>query len=176
MKTGLIVVDMQNGFVNDNAIHILPNVRSLIERARSHDIPIAFTRFVNSPGSGYVKWIGWSRLMGQPETDIIPELQELVENVFDKPAYSAFTRDLDYFLGKHEIRKLVICGVATDGCVLKTAVDAFERDIEPIVVGDACASHAGEDVHRAGLLLLGRFIGKGQIVDTDAALEQLSAS
>jgi len=58
---------------------------------------------------------------------------------------------------------LVLCGIATDGCVLKTAVDAFERGIEPVVVVDACASHAGNAVHEAGLLLLGRFIGAGQL-------------
>jgi len=46
---------------------------------------------------------------------------------------------------------------------LKSAVDAFERDIEPVVITDACASHAGGAVHEAGLLLLGRFIGKDQL-------------
>jgi nicotinamidase-related amidase len=58
---------------------------------------------------------------------------------------------------------LVLCGIATDGCVLKSAVDAFERGIEPVVVTDACASHAGREIHEAGLLLLARFIGPGQL-------------
>ena len=32
-----------------------------------------------------------------------------------------------------------------------------------LVVTDACASHAGSEIHEAGLLLLGRFIGAGQL-------------
>ena len=32
-----------------------------------------------------------------------------------------------------------------------------------LLVTDACASHAGREFHRAGLLLLGRFIGARQL-------------
>jgi hypothetical protein len=49
---------------------------------------------------------------------------------------------------------------------MKTAVDAFERNLTPVVISDACGSHAGVDVHNAGLLILERFIGKDQIVTT----------
>jgi len=49
---------------------------------------------------------------------------------------------------------------------MKTAVDALERNLTPVGISDACASHAGVDVHNAGLMILERFIGKDQIVTT----------
>jgi nicotinamidase-related amidase len=65
--------------------------------------------------------------------------------------------------------------------VLKTAVDAFERDLTPWIVQDACASHAGPEPHNAGLLVARRFIGRSQIISAaglpgDACSENLCES
>ncbi|MET8146633.1 isochorismatase family protein [Sphaerisporangium sp. NPDC005288] len=57
-----------------------------------------------------------------------------------------------------------MCGIATESCVLKTAADAFERNLTPWVIEDASASHAGEVSHEAGLLVTARFIGPRQFV------------
>lgn len=59
---------------------------------------------------------------------------------------------------------LLICGIATESCVVKTAVDAFERGLIRWVLTDATASHAGDEAHAAGLLVAGRFIGSGQLI------------
>lgn len=59
-----------------------------------------------------------------------------------------------------------MCGIASDGCVLKTAVDVFEQGIVPVVLKDLTASHAGEAVHEAGILLISRFIGQDQVVES----------
>ena len=158
---------MQNGFLSPAARHVVEPVRQLIDEAGRRGVVVAFTRFFNRPDSGWVKWIHWSRLMDSPETDIIPELAPRVEYVFDKVAYGAFVPEFSRFIASRKIERIVVCGIATDGCVLKTAVDAFERNIQPIVVTDACASHAGEDVHNAGLLLISRFVGKHQLVSVD---------
>ena len=125
--------------------------------------PVAFTRFVNVEGGPHERWIGWSRFMEEPENALHDALGVDDHPVFVKHGYTAFTPEFEKHLESLGIERLVICGIATDGCVLKTAVDAFERNIEPVVVTDACASHAGAAVHDAGLLLLGRFIGKKQL-------------
>ena len=44
-----------------------------------------------------------------------------------------------------------------------TAVDLFQNGFRPVVLADACASHAGPDYHEAGLRLLERLIGRRQI-------------
>ena len=167
MKKLLLIVDMQNGFVTEGSRHIIPVIDGLIRKFKSADFPVAFTRFINYDKSPWVKWIKWSRFMDSPEIDIIPELSQYADVVFDKKGlYTGFTNEFKDYIKKNEIQEIYLCGVATDGCVLKTAVDAFERGIEPIVIEDASHSHAGENVHQAGLLLISRFVGKNQIIQS----------
>ncbi len=54
---------------------------------------------------------------------------------------------------------------------MKSAVDAFELGHAPWIITDASASHAGDEVHRAGLLVAGRFIGSGQLITSQKAVE-----
>lgn len=168
----LLIIDLQNGFVNQRTAHILPAIKRLIAHFTSQQLPVAFTRFINQPDGAHVKWIGWSRLMTEPDINLVTDFQPMASHVFDKGSYTAFTAEFEHFLAANTVNALVLCGIATDGCVLKTAVDAFERHIKPLVVQDACASHAGPDLHEAGLRLLTRFIGRQQLVTVAELLQQ----
>ena len=170
MATALIVIDVQRGMVNDNSQHVVPKVIELIRQARAKSIPVLFTRFINQAHSGYVKWMGWSRFMDSPEVDLHPDILPFVQTLFDKPGYTSVIPPVRAWLGAREITRLYCCGIDTECCVLKTGVDAFESDIEPIVVHDACASHAGQAAHEAGLFVLSRLIGKNQIRGLDQVL------
>ena len=162
-RSMLLVVDVQNGFVNEHTRHVIEPINRLIGAFSERGEPVAFTRFVNRPDSGYERWIGWTRFMHGPENDLYDAIDARAGPVFVKHGYTAFTPELESYLREQQVERLVLCGIATDGCVLKSAVDAFERGIEPVVVTDACASHGGSEIHEAGLLLLGRFIGAGQL-------------
>jgi nicotinamidase-related amidase len=163
LRTMLLVVDVQNGFINAHTRHIVESVNKLIGAFTGRGQPLVFTRFVNTPDSGYERWIGWSRFMQAPENDLCDDLHVGEVRVFIKHGYTAFTPEFEAYVQDQRIERLPLCGIATDGCVLKSAVDAFERGIEPVVAVDACASHGGQALHEAGLLLLGRFIGVGQL-------------
>jgi nicotinamidase-related amidase len=167
MTTALIVIDVQRGFVNDESQHVVSKVIELIRQARAKDIPVFFTRFINHAQSGHVKWMRWSRLMSPPEIELHPEILPFADVVFDKPGYTSLVPPVRMWLGERRIARLYCCGVDTESCVLKTAVDAFEADIEPIVVHNACASHAGQAAHEAGLFVLSRVIGQNQIQGLD---------
>ena len=91
----------------------------------------------------------------------------------DKTIYSLFSPEGAKLVREHGWTDLLVCGIATDGCVLKTAVDAFEAGYTPWVLRDACASHAGSAVHEAGLLLASRFIGRDQVLDSSTILDEL---
>jgi nicotinamidase-related amidase len=67
---------------------------------------------------------------------------------------------------------VVVCGIATDSCVLATAIDLFEYGLRPIVVKDACGSHAGRKAHEAGLFIIERFIGSKQLVMSSDLLSE----
>lgn len=166
-NTLLIIVDCQNGFLNQNTSHILPGVLQTIEIGRARNCYTIFTRFVNHPDSGYVRWIKWSRFMAPPEIELVPEILAVADHVEDKSGYTSLTPSVRSFIEHKGVTRVGLCGIATDGCVLKTAVDVFEAGLEPAVFMDACASHAGPNIHEAGLTLLSRFIGKGQLVPSE---------
>lgn len=86
--------------------------------------------------------------------------------MIDKTIYSVFTDDGANVLAEGGFTDLVFCGLDTDTCVLKSAVDAFERDYTPWLLRDACASHSDPSYHRSALTLAGRFIGVNQIIRT----------
>lgn len=165
-KPVLLVIDMQNGFLGEKSHYIIPNVVTLATECQRRSIPLVFTRFHNREGSPFETLIGWRRLRTEIETNITEELSDFSGQVIDKDFYSAFTTDFEQLLNENGWNTLILCGVATESCVMKTAVDAFERKLTPVVISDASASHAGVDVHNAGLMILGRFIGKDQLVTT----------
>ncbi|MEH2128969.1 isochorismatase family cysteine hydrolase [Nostoc sp.] len=173
MSEILLVVDMQNGFMSEKCRHIIPTIIKLIKRFLADGKLVEFTRFINTADSNYVKLIHWSRLMQESETSIIDELQPYTNNIFDKPYYSAFTESFSSFIFINKISKIYLCGIATDSCIFKTAIDSFERGLEPVIIEDACSSHGGQEAHDAGIFLLKRNIGKNQIKMTDEVLEEM---
>lgn len=175
--TALVVVDMQRGFVNDRSRHVVPVVTNLVRRWQAAGGDTVFTRYFNYEHSQYERLIHWSRMRESPETDLVEELLPCLTAersfVVDKTIYSLFTDEGAALVRQHGWTDLLVCGIATDGCVLKTAVDAFEAGYTPWVLRDACASHAGFALHEAGLLLTGRFIGRDQVLDSSVLLGQL---
>lgn len=155
---------MQKGFIKKGSGIIIPKVLKLINFFIAKGIPMVFTQNRNYLGSQYQKLIGWKRLMASPETDFIDELQSYNKTVINKTIYSAFTSRFEKLSKKKKWKNFILCGIATDNCVLKTAVDAFEEGYRPIVITDAIYSHGGAKYHKAGLMILERFIGKKQLI------------
>ncbi|SCL15144.1 cysteine hydrolase [Micromonospora inyonensis] len=162
----LVVTDMQNGFVREQSAHVVPIVVDLVHRWQAAGGDTLFTRYLNYPDSPFERFFGWRRLQSPPETDIISELQCYAERgaVLDKTIYSPFTIDGIKMFEQRGWKEFYFCGIATESCVLKGAVDAFERNLTPWLIADASASHAGPAAHDAGLLVARRFIGPNQVI------------
>jgi len=173
--TALIVVDVQNGFVRSRSQHVVPAVVHLVREWQKAGGATVFTRYLNYENSPFERIIGWKQMRTAPEIEIVAELAPCTAGatVLDKTIYSLFSPEGAELVERRGWTVLVICGIATESCVCKTAVDAFERDLTPWVVTDACASHAGQEAHDAGLLVTGRFIGRGQLITIDVLLEQM---
>ena len=173
----LAVIDMQNGFVRPASQHVIPPVVNLVDRWQAAGGATVFTRFINYPDSPYERLIGWSRVARPPETDLVDDLQPYAARateIVDKPGYTLFTDLGSQVIGQGGWSDLVFCGLTTESCVCKSAVDAFERDLTPWVVTDACGSHGGAEAHEAGLLVLRRFIGQGQLIGSVDLAQVLS--
>lgn len=167
----LMVIDVQNGFVNDRSAVAVPVIAGVLREWRAEGGDVVFTRFHNYPDSPYERLIGWRRLTASPETDLVPEVTPYVEDntpVLDKTVYTLFTPEGEQLVERSGWTDLYLCGIDTDNCVLKTAVDAFERGLTPWIIADACASTGGQPAHDAGLLIARRFIGGGQIITSEA--------
>jgi nicotinamidase-related amidase len=144
----------------------VPVIAGLVKRWQEEGGDVVFTRYINYPGSPFERMIHWHKLQESPEIDIVDDLAPLAAKAItlDKRIYSLFSPEGTRLVQEKGWTDLYICGIATESCVLKTAVDAFELDLTPWVLSDASASHAGEAVHEAGLLVIRRFIGEGQII------------
>jgi nicotinamidase-related amidase len=165
----LIIVDMQNGFLSADTRHVVPAVKSLARQWLSAGRPVVLTRYFNYPGSPYEKLLHWYKLRTEDETELTPELDEIAAQanaIIDKTGYTAFTPVLDKLIAENGWNSVLLCGLDTETCVLKSAADAFERGLTPWVAGDACASNGGEQFHEEGLRIIGRLISRNQVLTT----------
>lgn len=164
----LIVIDVQNGFITEGSRHVIPIIADLVERWQSSGGDTVFTRYINYEGSPFQRLIKWNELMTSPQIDIVSELIPYTTKataVIDKKVYSVFAdSNARTLISGRGWTNIYVCGIDTEGCVLKTAVDAFELDLTPWLIENASASHKGATVHEMGVFITQRFIGRGQII------------
>lgn len=164
MKTALIVIDVQNYFMNAYTSNLPKKIAAHLE-ANIYDA-VAFTQFINSPGSPFQKIFGWKKCTGSPEIDICDEMKSWLrnDNVFSKNGFSAFkSAKLLAFLYQHGIQEVHLCGTDTEACVLASAFDAFEAGFRVRVLYDVCASGNGREFHRYGRAILERNLEKAPL-------------
>jgi len=162
MKQALLVVDVQNYFINKNTQHIPANIKRLIEE--SHFSTIVFSQFINSPNSQFVKQLNFTGCMRPPYSDIVEEFKPWIkkDNVFTKNTYSIFTNPkFEEYLHKKKIDHLVIVGLDTDFCILADCFNAFDKGFQILVMADCCASFtSGEEGHDRALKIIEKNLGK----------------
>lgn len=152
----LLVHDMQQYFVDffpagEPATTLVANIRRLRVAAVAAGMPIVYTA---QPGSMSARDRGllrdfWGPGMAADENNrrIVAGLTPGPDDVvLTKWRYSAFHRtDLEDRLRAWGRDQLVIVGVyAHVGCLM-TAADAFSRDVQPFLVGDAVADFSAEE-------------------------------
>lgn len=168
----LLVVDVQRGFVTPATEQVVAPIVDLAAAWQRAGGLVLCTRFVNRPGSQWERLLDWAELCELPSIELEPRLQPFADpaHTFDKHRYGALTGELRAVLAEHGVTTLVICGIDTDGCVLASAIAAFDAGFRPLVVADCCASSGGPALHEAGLLLLRRLLGRRQLVPSAGSL------
>ena len=97
------------------------------------------------------------------------ELEELFldtgdNKIFNKKIYSAVNDEFKTYIKENDINSIFLCGIDTDACVLKTAVDLFENNIDVKVIEHCCMSHSGKKYHNYAIKMLKKLIGKDNII------------
>lgn len=160
MKSLLLVIDLQNAFINEHTQELPNKIKEIIE-SNQYD-KIAFTRFINFEDSIYVKKLGWKRCINDEDKRIIIDTKD--NKIFDKSIYSAVNNELIEYINKNAITDVYLCGIDTECCVLKTAFDLFELGYNVYVLKDYCYCMHGIDRNNNALEILKSNIGKDYIV------------
>lgn len=161
--SALVLVDVQNGFIGLHTHHIPPLLASFLASNATRFRLVIATRFVNTPGSQFVRLIDWSEMMDAPAIDLAPGISRFVDVTLDKHAYGD-APDIVRVLDAHHIRTVYMAGIDTDVCVLQNAGALFDLGYTVNVLYDLCASNGGENVHREMLVPLERTVGGRQVV------------
>lgn len=161
-KTALLVIDCQNYFFDPASPAylpaskvILPRVNKLISFALVRNWTVAFTVHgpVYSPGNLMLS--KWRHLPKGKDCELyqglnVPDRSKIIH----KQHYSAFLgTELEKYLKKRNIGRVVLCGAMTHLCLDTTARHAFMLGFRPVVIRDACCSKSIA-LHRAALLAL----------------------
>jgi nicotinamidase/pyrazinamidase len=150
-RTALLVVDVQNDFADpsgslyvEGGEQIVPTVNAEIEKARAAGALVVYTQDWHPEHTPHFQRDGgiWpvhcvEETAGAAfHPDLLVESPEIVRKGHDgRDGYSGFSvRDtlsgergdtvLHEMLTEHGIERLVICGLATDYCVVETVLDA----------------------------------------------------
>ena len=167
MANVVLVADMVRGFLEEghplycgeSARRIIPAVRKLLEQEKARGSHLIFVCDNHAPDDKEFLMFPPHCIRGSAETEVIPELADLVEHVLPKTRYSAFAHTaLDRKLRGLSPEKIMICGVCTDICVLHTTADARNRDYAVEVRAD-CVASFDEEAHRFALKHMENILG-----------------
>lgn len=163
--TALLVVDVQQGFINQHTAPILPRLAAALSRYPL----VAAARYYNPEGSAVRRQFDWHRFAhGSPECQLAfaPPPDAFV---FDKPIYNACGPELDGWLKRNGVEQVDVCGINTEVCVFVTAAGLFDGGYRVRALTDLCASTRGPSHHEAGCIALRHTIGDRFVVAGEPA-------
>lgn len=156
----LLVIDVQNGFINENTKDTVLKINNLVNQNRYKHI--IFTRYINDENSIFYKKLGYKGCINKEEQRIPIDTKN--HTIIDKEIYSAFSRELENYIKENNITEIHLCGFDTDACVLKTALDLFENNYDVYILKDYCMCSKGIELHNFIINNLKRLIGKDKII------------
>lgn len=155
-KTAVLLVDVQNDFCKGGALAVpdgdavVPVCNKLLELAAAHRCPVLASRDRHPADHCSFKEQGgtWPPhcVTRTPGAEIHSGVELPVDAMIidkgtsqDKDAYSAFDgTPAASILHDAAVKRLIVCGLATDYCVKFTVLDALKEGFKTIVVEDAC--------------------------------------
>ena len=176
-EEALIVVDMQRDFMPGGALpvpggdEIIPIVNECVKKFRERGALIVATRDWHPPDHISFRERGgpWPRhcVQNTPGAEFVVELPEdaiIISKATEpeKEAYSGFEgTNLAEVLREKGVKRVYVCGVATEYCVKATALDAVKHGFETYLLTDAVKGinpederKALEELQRAGVKLI----------------------
>ena len=190
MRRALMVIDMQNGFLNPEsplcirgARATVPACAQVIAACRRAAAPVIFVnRAYRADGSDventrYQVWAAGGRPLTPGSTGPLsvenPPEFDRQEGDYEiiKPRYSAFFHtSLDLLLRRLGVDTVVLTGTTTPNCIRTTCYDAISQDYHVVVLDDCCSSNT-DAIQQANMLDMAN-VG-AEILSSGAFLEAL---
>jgi ureidoacrylate peracid hydrolase len=195
-RTALIVVDLQNAFMDDEVGHavcpmareIVPNVNRLASVVRAAGGGVFWIKNTFDERSA-IDWSNAHAMLtpdsrarrtaamseGTKGQELWPELDARPEDeIVRKYRFSAFlpgTSELPYRLRARGFDTVLITGTVTNVCCESSARDAMMTNFKTIMVSDANAAMTMEE-HQASLIAF--YAVFGDVMDTDLVIQRLT--
>jgi nicotinamidase-related amidase len=176
-RPALLIIDMQNDFVQEDAPlrvagarAVIPNVLRVLEAFRRRSLPVFHVVRVHRADGSDVEIIRKERFRTSPfavegtiGAAIIPDLIPAPgEYILKKVRMSAFLQtELDLILRSLGVDTVVIAGIQTPNCIRTTAFDAVAYNYVTFLVQDAVAAQTPE-IHASNVQDM-RNIGIGDL-------------
>ncbi len=198
VRTALIVIDMQNGFLQEGALtevpvarEIVPNINQLASTIRAAGGTVAWVQASFKP-EGPTAWTSYfnhvlseefgprmaaSTDEGADTFGLWHGLDVVADDLFSvKSRFSAFIQgasDLPEQLAARNIDTVIITGTVTEICCESSARDAMMLNFKTIIVADANASRSDQE-HLAALRVF--FQHFGDVCTTDEVVDLLASA
>jgi nicotinamidase-related amidase len=148
-RPALLVIDVQRGFLSvpeprPDFPLLVEKINELIDDFHSRDLPVVHIMTTHgdegNTGDLQTKENGKiSFIRGTQDAEEIEDVhRDGADIVMDKMRHSAFVRTgLEKALWDREVNTVVLAGLSTNACMGLTAIDAYERDIMPVLAEEA---------------------------------------
>lgn len=177
----LVVIDPQAIFASPDSAwgspffaEALPRMQAL---AASFGERVLVTRWMptadrsTSWGEYFAAWPFADQPAEHPLFDLVPEAAGLSPHpTLDLPTFGKWGAGIEAVVGRGA--HVVLAGVATDCCVISTALAAADAGAHVTIAADACAGSTAEN-HAAALQVMGLYPPQITVSDTAAVLASL---
>lgn len=172
----LVVIDMQHAFADADSPWRAPRFDEAlinVERLRHSFLgQVVLTRFVWDPAEPgawhdyYDQWPAMRRAADEAAWQLIPAVGES-DIVMSAPTFSKWGADMAAAVPQDA--RMILCGVATDCCVIATAMAAVDAGRQVILVADACAGGT-DDQHDQAVAVMALLDPLLQVTSVDELL------
>ena len=178
-KSVLLVLDMQNFFLDKtnhayipSADTIIENISKLIGFFHQSKRPVIFTQHIDTqqPEEMMTRWWRDSVEEGTKDAEISSSLDTKNAIIVRKTRYSAFeSTNLQEILLNKEVNQILITGIMSHLCCETTARDAFMKDFEVVFIVDANATYT-EELHLGTIRAISH--GFGRCISTEEIINE----
>ena len=160
MKNLLLVIDIQKNFINEYTEDVISKIADLIEY-KKFDF-VAFTKYKNSENGLFARELGYLGCIKEEDQKLMMNSGDFP--IFEKNVYTAYNPEFKNYPMENHIEQIYLCGIDTDACVFKTALDLFENEYDVYVLEKYCRSHIGKLAHEHAIASMQRLIGKKRVI------------